>query len=57
MNKKNVISIRLDDEELDYLNTISRLLDVTPAKYLRLLIDSSMVKYRIESEVNKDEYP
>lgn len=57
MNKKNVVSIRLDDEELDYLNTIAKLLDVTPAKYIRLLIDSSMVKYRIESEVNKDEYP
>ena len=57
MKKDNIISIRLDNDEYEYLVTISKLLDVTPAKYLRLLIDSSMVKYRLESEVNKNEYP
>lgn len=54
MKKDNVMSIRLDDEEMEYLNAISKILDVTPAKYIRLLIDSSMVKYRLESSESEE---
>lgn len=39
------LTLRLTDDQMDYLITISNVLGVTPSEYIRMTINATMVSY------------
>ena len=46
--KNNIISLRVDDEQFDFIRTMADQFGISPADYLRLMIQVTLVKYREE---------
>lgn len=49
-DKKNRITLRLNDEQFGFVKRSADMLDVSPSEFLRMVVNASMVTYKDKEE-------